>query len=197
MTQVPDSLGLNKMIRLDSTSEVVVMKEFQDTSDSKKTKQHKPIFGDFFSKNYPDPGKAALLSIIPGGGQLYNKKLAYIKLPIIYGGLTWLVILANDNTRIYNSFKEAHLKELRGEEHEYPLADENTLKQYRDIYDKRRQQTYIAIGAVYALNIVEAYVTAHLLNFDVDEDLSFRIKPSFTPIGNAQQFASLGIQFEF
>ncbi|MCB0664021.1 MAG: hypothetical protein KDC24_14840 [Saprospiraceae bacterium] len=206
--QVPDSTTENrkrlKLSNAPTTDSLKVIVEVKDPEDSammqkKRTPKVFKSINHYFKDGYPDPGKAALFSLFPGGGQLYNKKLAYVKIPIIYGGLTWLVILAKDNTDIYNGFETAYLAELAGEEHEY--SDRNipaaTLKQYRDIYDKRRQQTYIAIGAVYALSIVEAYVTAHLLNFDVDEDLSFRIKPSFQSFGNGQNVGSIGVQIEF
>lgn len=208
IAQVRDSLGLQKEKKLKLHNPVqqdsldLSEKEVKKSSDGKKLFSSKKVFNgvhSFFKEDYPDPGKAALLSLFPGGGQLYNKKLAYIKIPVIYGGLTWLVILAQDNTDTYNLFKNAYLAELAGENHEF--SDRNiqaaTLQQYRDIYDKRRQQTYIAIGAVYALSIVEAYVTAHLLDFDVDEDLSFKIKPSFQSFGRGHNVSSIGVQIDF
>jgi hypothetical protein len=208
--QVPDSSIIQKekkakFIRPANTDSLqLVEKETPEDKVLSKKAWFRPKkvwkgVNNFFEDGYPDPGKAALLSLFPGGGQLYNKKLAYIKIPVIYGGLTWLVILAQDNTDFYNLYQNAYLAEIAGEEHEFSARNipASTLQQYRDIYDKRRQQTYIAIGAVYALSIVEAYVTAHLLSFDVDEDLSFRFKPSFQSFGQGRNVSSIGVQFDF
>ncbi len=42
--------------------------------------------------------------------------------------------------------------------------------------------SYIALMAVYALQVVDAYVDAQLYSWDVNEDLSMRISPSLQPL---------------
>ena len=53
---------------------------------------------------YHSPSKAALYSLIPGGGQIYNGR--YWKVPIIYGGLIlaggWVV----KNQNLYLEYKD-------------------------------------------------------------------------------------------
>src|SRR5690625_226118 len=59
----------------------------------------------------------------------------------------------------------------------YP--NQETLRRIRDIYYKRYQLSIIATAAVYLMNGIEAYVDAHLKNFDVSEDLSLMLgKPA-------------------
>lgn len=154
---------------------------------------------NFFKKNYPDPQKAALLAIFPGGGQIYNGKLWYVKLPVYYGGLVGIGLVADYNNRQYQDLKEAYVAELNGEPHKF--SDSNfsaaNLKQFRDIYDKRRQQAYIGFTALYLAGILEAYVSAHLYHFDISDDLSFQIKPKFGQGEFGQSFAGLGLSMEF
>ena len=108
-------------------------------------------------------------------------------------------LVAEFNTRQYNELDDAYVAELNGLPHQY--SDRNfsaaTLKQFRDIYDKRRQQSYIGLTAIYIAGILEAYVSAHLLQFDVSDDLSFRFSPKFgnTPLGQA--YTGLGLSLEF
>jgi hypothetical protein len=153
----------------------------------------------FFSSDFAGPRKAALLSLVPGGGQIYNRKLWYVKVPVIYGGIVGLGLVADFNSKQYHRYGDAYIAELRGEEHEFssnpvpPSA--STLKRVRDIYDKRRQLSYVGISAVYLLNILEAYVTAQLLDFDISEDLSLRVGPSFdrTPTGHVSGGLSIQV----
>ncbi|MCY1557610.1 hypothetical protein D9M68_944740 [compost metagenome] len=55
------------------------------------------------------------------------------------------------------------------------------IKNERDYYKKYLDMT-VLIGAVgYGLQIMDANVFAHLKNFDISDDIAFRIKPSFQP----------------
>ena len=71
--------------------------------------------------------------------------------------------------------------EVNGEEHEFGNATATDLRRARDSADKNRQRTYIALGAIYIAQIVEAYVAAHLIDFDIDDDLSLKLKPTIQP----------------
>ncbi|HET6568331.1 MAG TPA: DUF5683 domain-containing protein [Rhodothermales bacterium] len=52
-----------------------------------------------------------------------------------------------------------------------------TLRQYRDVFRRNRDLTYFGIGVVYGLTVLDAYVSAHLLDFDVGEDLTLSVTP--------------------
>ena len=144
------------------------------------------------AKFLPVPKKALLYSIIPGGGQIYNRKLWYIKLPIVYGALIGSGIAIQYNSSYYSYFKKNHYNKLNNIELDkskvpnISFLSTDVLRQYRDSFYKSAQQSYVVFALLYILSATEAFTTAHLMNFDVSEDLSFKIKPSFEnlPIGN-------------
>ena len=128
-------------------------------------------------KAWPVPKKAALWSIIPGGGQVYNKR--WWKLPIVYGAMGGLVYAISYNQGIYRRMRDALDLKRMDMEHEFsgtPIDNEQSLLSLRDQYDKNTQLSYIGLTFVYLLQSMEAYVDAHLRNFDIDEDLSMELK---------------------
>ena len=180
--QQPDSLS--QQIKAIENEKVV---ENSETNSTKAPKE----------KWLPNPKKAVLWSIIPGGGQIYNRKYTWLKLPITYGGLITLGYFTRDNHRTYVRYRDALLAQRRGEVHEFtrftadgdPVNPSDTaLRNFRDRFDKYRQQTAIGIGAVYLAQMLESYVAAHLMDFDIDDDLTMKIRPQykFSPFtGNA------------
>ena len=56
------------------------------------------------------------------------------------------------------------------------------LETFLDQYKTWRDWSYIAIGAIYFLNIIDANVDAHLFYFDVSDDISMNITPFFNPM---------------
>lgn len=50
-----------------------------------------------------------------------------------------------------------------------------------EFFHKWLEVSYIALGLVYVLNVVDATVDAHLFTFDVSDDLSLRLIPEFRP----------------
>ncbi len=127
----------------------------------------------------PVPQRAALLSLIPGGGQLYNRR--YWKVPIVYGVMGGLFFLAEDNRKEYVRFRDAYQKELAGEPHDFPGVSATVLRNNRDIWHKNMEEAYIFLGLTYLIQIAEAYVDAHLQDFDISDDLSASWKPVVSP----------------
>lgn len=128
------------------------------------------------------PHKATLLSaIVPGTGQLYNRK--YWKAPIAWLGLGTCVYFIQENTREYRRYKDAYIALVDG--------DASTVDEFNgqfsatqvldvtDTYRRWRDLSYIAFGLVYMLNVVDATVDAHFVRFDVGNDLSLQAAPSF------------------
>ncbi|MGN6647828.1 MAG: DUF5683 domain-containing protein [Cytophaga sp.] len=135
-----------------------------------------------------EPNKAALFSaVIPGSGQIYNKK--YWKTPIIWVGLGVTAYLGHDYFMRLGEFSKAAKMAENNEDrswldnnyHGYNLQTLSAT-QLNTLSDDARRYMYMNIlifSGIYALNIVDAYVDAHLKEFDVNENLSFKVKPLF------------------
>jgi hypothetical protein len=134
------------------------------------------------------PSKAAFYSaILPGMGQIYNKK--YWKAPIVWGALAGTTYLYIDNNSIYKRYRTAFKLRKAGLQDEFTFIDaagnttvliseaglENAQKQLRE----NRDLALLSSVLVYVLQIVEASVNAHLLQFNTDDSLTFR--PALMP----------------
>lgn len=128
--------------------------------------------------------KATLLSaVVPGAGQFYNKK--YWKMPIVYAGLGTTIYLAYDNHQQYKLYLDAFYQRIDSTqtdqfENVYSTA---SLVQLQNIYRKWRDLSIIIGAAVYALQIIDAHVDAHLYYYNVSDDLSLRLQPGLLPNG--------------
>ncbi|MGB8191786.1 MAG: DUF5683 domain-containing protein [Chitinophagaceae bacterium] len=151
---------------------------------------------DTITKKKHSPRKAAIRSaIIPGWGQAYNKK--YWKIPVVYGALGIPAYLFVDNLKWYQRTKYAFLlvstnstnadslsrvhKQLR------PFVDAKQgtqLQNYRNEFRRNVDYSALFFLLFWGLNIIDATVDGHLKEFDVSPDLSFKIKPGFSPTGN-------------
>lgn len=131
------------------------------------------------SKWLPTPRKALLLSLVlPGAGQIYNRR--WWKVPLVFGAMGGIIYTIDLNQTNYRQFKQALEDVSAGRADSFQgRFSANTLRTLRDIYDRRTQLSYIGSVAVYGLIAIEAFVDAHLQDFDVDENLSLRLKPSF------------------
>ena len=122
------------------------------------------------------PSKAAFYSaIIPGLGQAYLGNAW--KIPIIYSAIGASLYYFDLNNKEMNEYRNAYKRRLNGFfddrflELAIPITTEQLLlgmefhKNYRDI-------ALVLAALSYMLNILEANVSAHLLQFNVSEDLS-------------------------
>ncbi len=148
------------------------------------------------------PKQALLWAIVPGGGQVYNRR--WWKVPLVYSAFVGMVAAVDYNQSNYTRFQTAYQAELAGEDHEFTgtrLADANQLRVLRNGFDKNRQMSYVGLFIIYALQGVEAFVDSHLRNFDIDDDLSqsnWRIRPSlFIPGPGAAPVPALSLEWRF
>ena len=146
------------------------------------------VFGNLDEEPPKDrgPRKATILSaVFPGAGQIYNKK--YWKLPIIYGGMGTLIYFIKDNADEAKKYEKAYNYSVDGDSNTDPASIDKkftfltsaAFRQERDEYRDNRDLSILLLAAVYALQIIDANVDAHLKEFDVGDDLSMRIKPKF------------------
>jgi len=141
-----------------------------------------PSFGQNDSivpKFVPSPKKSAIIGLaIPGGGQVYNRK--YWKAPIALGAYVGMYYVIDFNQDIYRRLSTAYQASLKNETHEFsnlPGFNTRTLRSLRDAYDKRTQMSYVGAVFIHFLVALEAFVDAHLQDFDITEDLSVKYKP--------------------
>ena len=171
-----------------------------DISSIPEKKEKSNFISRYFNEDYPSPKKAVVLTaIIPGLGQIYNKKHWYIKLPIIYGAFGGIIYSIQNNGRKYRGYEEQYrfqVDELDSTTSIYNgRVSDAVLRNKRDLYQKRLHLSYIGIGLAYILTAAEAYTTAHLLSFDVSDDLSMQFKPSFDVNPRLGMTAGVGVRF--
>ncbi len=146
------------------------------------------------------PSRAAFYSaILPGLGQAYNKK--YWKIPLVYAALGTGVYFYIDNTNEYNRYRDAFKRRLAGftDDEFYGdgitpnISDDGLIRAQRTLRRNRELSLLITIG-IYALNIIDANVDAHLLQFNVDENLA--LKPHFK-FNEFDATTNLGLTLDF
>jgi len=150
------------------------------------------------------PKKAAMLSaIVPGLGQVYNRK--YWKVPLVYGILGGVGYLAYNNTRYYKFWHDGLIIKnaisngqktstdflYYANNHKYKSfstdldADElNSLNEAQfqtanDDFRRNRDLSFFFLGILYMCNVLDATVDGHLYNFDVSNDLSLHVQPTY------------------
>jgi hypothetical protein len=144
------------------------------------------------------PSKAAFYSaVLPGLGQAYNKK--YWKVPLVYAAIGIPVYLYVRNDKDLDLYRDAFKRRLSGFEQgsegdPFPsVSNDGLVRAQQQLRRNKELALLIAIG-MYALNIVDANVDAHLLQFNVDEDLSLR--PHFK-YNERENNTNLGLTLNF
>lgn len=121
------------------------------------------------------PAKAAFYSaMIPGLGQVYNKK--YWKVPIVYGAMGLSLYYYSFNNKKYHEYRDAYKDKLAGRVVTGQLSelDGERLIRGQRFHQKNRDLSMLITVGLYVLQIVEANVDAHLLQFNVNDNLSLR-----------------------
>ena len=145
---------------------------------------------------FPDPKMVMRRSLtVPGWGQATNHQIW--KVPIVYGLLGGLTYYSISLTKDYHDYRAAYYNRASGNDDfrfgptpaYLASTNVNSLQNNRDFLRNRRDFIYITIGLAYLLNVVDAYVFAHLRSFDVSDDLSLSpaVKPDIfyaTGVGN-------------
>lgn len=142
----------------------------------------------------PNSSKALLWALLPGGGQIYNRK--YWKLPIVWGAFTACYYAISFNNRQYQDYHAAY-RDLSSADpqtntawlafapqgaqasdyEQYVSSLRPTLKRGNDFYRRYRDLSILATVLVYGLSVLDAYVDAELYTFDISPDLALRVVP--------------------
>ncbi|MGB0932513.1 MAG: DUF5683 domain-containing protein [Chitinophagales bacterium] len=149
-------------------------------------------------KNRPhSPLRAATRSaLLPGLGQAYNRK--YWKIPIIYGGLGFTGYLVVDHFKKRQLYRDQYLALTRegygtppisADKEPFLQTSENALNAFES-RDRLLAISILFTGLIYAINIIDATIDAHLYDFDVSDDLSLRVEPHFGP----DEFGKMGFR---
>lgn len=187
--------------RLDGGATLVLA----DTLASKRQKRD-------WASWHPDPQRALWLAlVIPGGGQIYNRK--YWKLPIFYGGFMGCLYAMSWNNMMYKDYSQAYLDIMDSDPttqsynkflHLGKQIDSSNEDRYKQIFKKRKDRfrrwrdlSFFCLLGVYALSVIDAYVDAELSEFDISKDLSLKVEPAVignSVLGNSPETASIGVQ---
>jgi hypothetical protein len=125
------------------------------------------------------PAKAAFYSaVLPGLGQIYNRK--YWKAPVVWAAMGTSIYLYLDNNKQFDRYRTAFKLREAGLKDEFTNTDgsilisrnglinaQKTLRQNRDL-------ALLSTVVFYVLQIIEASVNAHLLQFNTNDNLSFQ-----------------------
>ncbi|MDG1729866.1 MAG: DUF5683 domain-containing protein [Algibacter sp.] len=182
----------------------------QDKKEKQKKELPKEVLIDSIIKpskpiNALSPAKAAFYSaILPGLGQAYNKK--YWKIPIVYGAIGTGVYFYINNNKEYNRFRDAYKRRLAGftDDEFYidsngnqlttPRVSTDRLEDAQKFYRRNKEISLLVTIGLYALNIIDANVGAHLLQYNVDENLS--LAPHYE-LNQIDATSNLGLTLNF
>lgn len=200
---IADSIAAENKKKLLEMTSSPELKEQPVPTDSIKKEINQKIW-------VPNPTKATWLAlIIPGGGQIYNRK--YWKLPIIYGGFAGCAYALTWNGKMYKDYSQAYKDAMNGNMQSSSITDllppgytisesqlKELLRKRKDTYRRYRDLSIFAFIGVYLISVIDAYVDAELSNFDITPDLSMRVEP--TVINNQMTGSSnrsVGVQCSF
>jgi len=140
------------------------------------------------------PSKAAFYSaILPGLGQAYNKK--YWKIPLAVGGIATGIYFYQRNDKQYNRYRDAYKRRLAGfDDDEFPRITNDGLRRAQKTLKQNKELSLLITVGIYALNIIDANVDAHLLQYNMDENLA--LKPHFQ-YNEKENVTDLGLTLNF
>lgn len=157
---------------------------------------------DYEPYNALAPARAAFYSaVLPGLGQAYNDK--YWKIPIVYTALAVGVYFYVNNDDQYNRYRDAYKSRLAGrtddefsDEDGRPLLSTPRLIDAQRFYQRNKEISLLVLVGMYALNIIDANVDAHLRQFNVSEDLSLKPSLDYNRFSNQTGYG-LTLNFKF
>ncbi len=172
--------------------------------DSIKSKETSQLQIPRVKYNPLSPSKAAFYSaLFPGAGQIYNNRYWW-QLPLIYGGMATSIYFFIDSSNEYDRFRTAFRRRKAGLTDEFTvngveIISEAGLESAQRQLRQNRDLSLLSTLLIYVLQIVEASVTAHLLQFDDTDDLTIRptaIPPNRYSVDNSPKIG-LTLKYSF
>jgi hypothetical protein len=157
---------------------------FNTTNSFSQTKTETKSAADTAKKVRSIAAKAAIRSaILPGLGQIYNKK--YWKIPLVYGALAIPVSTFKYNSDWYTKTRFAYTTRVTNDTANFkniarelqPISTE-ALRTYRNSFRKNMDFSVLGLLLMWGLNVVDATVDGHLRTFNISDDLTMSIQPS-------------------
>lgn len=205
--EVVDTTFRDAVIEIDS---VIASKDSVQITDApasivKEEREETAPAVNFESSWKPDPKKAMWMAIvIPGGGQIYNRK--YWKLPLVYGGFVGCIYAMQWNGQMYSDYSQAYqdimdddpeTKSYEDFLHLGAAINESNIERYKTLFKNRKDRyrrwrdlSLFCLIGVYGLSIIDAYVDASLSQFDISDDLSMKVAPAYINNNSKNMMAS-------
>lgn len=166
--------------------------ETEKVDSLRKEQKEKPDYSSL-PKN---PKKATILSaILPGAGQVYNGKAW--KVPLIYAGFMTDIYFIGFNNKRYQTFREALFAFDDGDTSQFPSLNREGLVRNVEYWRQNRDLTILLLAGIYALNLVDANVDAHLSGFNISDDLALKFEPNVGTFAASSTSVGLTVKLQF
>ena len=143
------------------------------------------------------PKKALILSAtIPGLGQYYNKK--YWKIPIVYACMGSCLYLYNYQNKKYRQYGSAYNAKNDNDESTidlFPQYSNSNLITLQDYHRNNRDLFGLLVILTYILNILDANIDAHMVNYNVNDLLTINIRSELNDFNYETINLSLNLKF--
>ncbi len=168
-----------------------IQAQVQNT-ETQQAEEDKPDYS-LLPKN---PKKATILSAaLPGAGQVYNGKSW--KVPILYAGFMTDIYFIGYNNKRYQTFIKALNAFDEGDNSQFPSLNRDALVRNVNYWRQNRDLTILLLLGIYALNIIDANVDAHLSGFDISDDLAFKIEPNVETLSASNTMMGISFKLQF
>lgn len=149
-----------------------------DQFDEKKIKKDPDLDPESYHAR-----KAAKWAMLPGGGQIYNKR--WWKVPIAWGMIGAGGYFVYNSANKMKTYNRALDMRNNGEIDEfYNVLSEAQIISYRNTYRRNLQLSVFGTVGLWSLTILDAVVDAHLKTYDISDNLSIKFKPKVLRVYN-------------
>lgn len=161
----------------DDIQAITITDDVQKKSSKNKKEQLEVDPESYHARN------AAKWGILPGGGQIYNKR--WWKVPIAWGMIGaggFFIYNSASKMRTYNQALDLRnsgkIDDFAG------ILSEQQVISYRNLYRRNLQLSVFGTVGLWGLTILDAVVDAHLKTYDISDNLSIKFKPKILRVHN-------------